>query len=465
MTNVIRNFLSISRADGNNILFMFLAALIAGGLCVLLYYLIRHNRKVTETRTISKLLEDTGVFKERVSVKLNNRLGTKYYVIHIEINKGQKLKDTFGEIQYNHAVQVLIKRYEKIFAKDFEICKVDEENFYLAIKGNLSDKQIVDYGNYIIMETKSPMILAGGLKVELGSNVAICSSEFSTEYDKIMAKLTTAMILSKKKGINQCVIYGENLESMETAEYKNYIEIKEAIEKKEFTLFYQKMVSLDTMKTFGYEGLLRWNHKDLGVLSPEKFLQTLEQSGDMNWVGEWGFEKILALEEKLKVKYPIEHIILSYNLSMQQMLYAKIADDYRRASKHYRISSEDICFEVDQATLLENNETIKNNMESLRTAGFLLLIDNLSVDRFNLSQLSDVKPNMIKLDFKFLPRAMEDETVSKMLDLLVSHCKKNDIKIIASGIETQEMLEYANEKGIDIGQGYLFARPKSADEL
>lgn len=453
-------------STGVAILITVLLMLAAAGIIVLLYFRTKKERiKFIESR-LMKLSCTEKQFQAIIEKRLANfSQKTSFDIFALEISEAESLKETYGKLQYENAVEILITRLNKIFSQSAKMTKLNDSKILIYINQGLQYKEMVDYANFILMETIKPVILAGALKIELPINVAIVACpEGGKTYDELMSNLDLALVVSKRNGINNFVIHNRELSNRESEEYKNYLEIKQAIDNEDFTLYYQEIRNITNNTVFGYEALLRWEHKTLGVLSPEKFLKIMEHSGDINWVGIWAFDKMLSQACEWSKKTD-KRIVMGFNLSPKQLTNPKLCDDLRRALRKFNFPITDICMEIIEFAMWDKLDIVRENIAKLSEMGFMIAIDNYGLDASSLALLEKLKLDIIKLDREFINQSMESGMALSLLDLLVKYAKESNTIIIAEGIENEEMIELAKAHGVELCQGYLFSKPKSPKEI
>lgn len=436
---------------------------------IAIYFLYRGIRKDRVKFRESKLV-GTELSKENMDEIVRRRFAgatsrTHFSLFWVVIADAVAVKKTFGELQYKNAVRVLMARIEKIFPQGTKLCQYSYDGILILTDETLGAQELESYAKFIIAECEKTVALAANLQLDFDVNIGIASyDEFNRSYEQIWQNLELALVVAKRSGADQFVIHTSELNNRESDEYKYYQEIKEAIENNEFTLYYQPFVETDTLNIAGFETLLRWNHKTMGVLSPDKFLNILEQSGDINWVGLWAFEELLQRQLAWRQRSPEKKFLLSMNLSPKQLMNERLADDIRRILRKYRVEPSSVVLEIVEFAYFEKVPAVKSNIEKLSQNGFLIAIDNYGPEMNTLALLEEVKIDLIKLDRGFVSKAREDFLSNGLLTTLVQYAERKGTKILAEGIEDSEMLDYVKSMGIGLAQGYLFGKPQSPEE-
>lgn len=463
MNNLLSGGLALQ--PGVAILIMILTVLAVAGLTVWL----RISTKRERARRINEADSAGALSKDAFDALLQQRFKyantkTKFTVFYIELGNAKEIKESFGEMQYKTAIHTLRERVNNIFNARSKISEYTYDSLLILVDADLGRIETEDYCRFIITACNQTVRLVGNLTVEFDVNIGVAGyNTYNYDYVSLWQNLELALVSAVRSGVNTYVIHTSELSNSQSDEYKYYQEIKSAIAHNEFTVYYHSIMDIETNKIFGYESLLRWNHKELGVLAPNKFLNILEQSGDINWVGTWAYEQVVLQQLSWAQTHKDADLVLTVNLSSKQLTNEKLFDDFRQISRKYKIEPSKICFEIMEFALYEKVRTVKENIEKLTQAGYLIAIDNYGLELSTLSILKQLKIDFIKLDKEFISQAM-DSLNSGIINMLINFARENNIKMVAEGIETAEMLEFLKGLGIKYGQGYYFAQPRPAIE-
>ena len=218
-----------------------------------------------------------------------------------------------------------------------------------------------------------------------------------------------------------------------------YYQIKNAIAKKEFLLYYHPIIDIKSKEVYGVEALLRWNHPEHGLLSPFKFINIMEQSGDIYWVGLWGLESLIKNYYEFKQAYPKSNIKFTFNISPKQLMNEALAVDFQRVLKKYKMNAENIVLEIVEFALFDKHNVVLQNITQLKALGFQFAVDGFGLDYATLAKLESMPLDTIKLSKEFLNEE-HSYVKSRFVNLLVEFAEKNQKTIISEGIENEEML-------------------------
>ncbi len=445
---------------------LFTAILIVVSLA-LLFFIVRsvfkERNKWSEIKGGKEIIEGSE-FDEFIRKKIVMNKKTPFTLFNIEISDSQSLVKSFGAQQYDNALDIMINNIRLLFNNEIKAGK-EKDSIFIYLKGSLSVKNLNQLCALLIAETQKSILIAGTLKIDFDVNVGVASFPESDSVEALKQNIQLALVAAKRKGINQFAVYDKNISNKETEEYKSYVEIKSAIENREFMLYYQPIVDLESLEVFGAESLLRWNHREKGVLPPSKFLDIMEHTGDINWVGFWALEQLIKQSLQWKSQYPDRKLLLSLNLSPKQLMNPQLADELRRIIKKYRINPGSICMEIIEFAMFDCLEQVNDNIMRLRQMGFQIAIDNYGLEFSSLNRIENTSIDIIKLNRGFIKQTKENEMSRQIIKMLVSYAQEKNIMIIAEGIENAEVVEYVKSLGIKYGQGFYFAKPGNPKEL
>jgi EAL domain-containing protein (putative c-di-GMP-specific phosphodiesterase class I)/GGDEF domain-containing protein len=437
---------------------------------VAIFFLIRgirkdRNRLIAEKYKIKEL--DRNSFDEMIKHKYQTaEEDTKFSAMFILIDDAENLKTSFGEKQYAHIFNVLRERLLRVIPHGSKICTYDFDRGAVFIEEDLDNVSLTNIATMCISECNKPITLVTRVKVTVNVNIAIAgNNEFSSDADALLQNLEIALAQSKKIGLNKFMIYSAELAEMQTDEYKQYQEIKSAISNNEFTLYFQPIYDLNENCVIAYETLVRWQHPTLGILTPSRFLPIMEQTGDVNWIGCWAFEEMLKAQTQHIKNHPEdENLIFSFNLSPKQLMYPRLAEDFRKIYKKFKIPAQNICLEIVEFSIFDKVPEVSSNILKLTQMGFKIAVDDFGLEMSSLKMLENLKFDWVKLDRKFIEQAQDDFLIGGVVETLVGFAEHKNFKIVAEGVEDEVVLEYIKGLKIQYGQGYHFGKPLPPEE-
>ncbi len=275
-----------------------------------------------------------------------------------------------------------------------------------------------------------------------------------------------ALNRAKNRGRDRFEIYDPAWAASARSSLHLYTELRHAINRRQFILHYQPIISLDTGKITGLEALVRWRHPTRGMVPPGDFIGLAEETGLIHALGGWVLEEACAHASWLAERFPALHLDVSINLSPRQLARTEIVDDVRRALAHAGLLGSALHLEITESMLMENAQTAKDRLRQLRGLGVGLLIDDFGTGYSSLSALHTFPIDTLKIDQSFVGRLGDDEKyAAAIVEAIVTVARRLGIRVVAEGIETLRQLQAVRDHGCHLGQGYYFARPAPLEDI
>lgn len=299
----------------------------------------------------------------------------------------------------------------------------------------------------------------------LTMNIGFCKYQKSGEsVNQIIQNAYAALTQANEIGSNTFQVFTPN---MNIGSYKSFIlknDIHKAFKNKEFFLVYQPRVNPKTNKVVGAEALIRWNHPEWGLVSPEEFLLLAKESGIMNQIGEMVL--LYACQQNKKWQDSgISPIVVSVNFSMYQFLQMDIIEVVGNILNKIGLDPKWLEIEINESTIMKDESTVLSKIEDLRQMGVSISIDNFGTGYSSLLYLQKVKVNTIKLDKYFIKDIPTEFTSSEIVSAIIHLCQKLKIKTVAVGVEKKEQFQFLMKSHCDEIQGEIYSHPLQDKEF
>ena len=240
-------------------------------------------------------------------------------------------------------------------------------------------------------------------------------------------------------------------------------DLKQAIEKKQFVLYYQPEVELATRRIVGLEALIRWQHPDRGLIPPMDFIPLAEETGLILPIGDWGLSEACQQIQQWRAEDPGQPAPrVCVNLSARQFARQGLADHVEALLRHSGVLSQQLGLEMTESSLIPDPGTALEVLSSLRRLGVSLLMDDFGTGYSSLNHLHTLPFDVLKIDRSFVMRMTEGEQPLQIVRTIVELARVMGMDVVAEGIETQEQHALLRQLGCRFGQGFLFSRPVAA---
>lgn len=371
--------------------------------------------------------------------------------------------ERFGEAKAKKAIEEIALKIKKVGdSKKALSGSYEMDTFLFYLPGPVDNDVITQYADELLKAVNSPLKSIDEL---ITTSIGVTLFPFDgITVQQLIKNAEIALYVAKKQGKNQFALYSSELIEKEQFNINYYHEIKKSISNDEFILYYQPIVDIKTAKLIGLESLLRWDHPTMGILSPGKFLNVMELTGDITWFGTWGFEKIVKQYVEWKKLFRIKDMFISTNLSMKQLMTENLAKMFFEIVKKYHFDSESICLEILDFYTVIKSQVALNNLNEFKRYGFRMAIDDMG-DKFELATgLDRIPANIVKISREDVLKIVNHHEDGEKIDRIIASALKMQKVVIAEGIEDESMIQLMNSKGVRFLQGYYFSQPKSTEE-
>jgi EAL domain-containing protein (putative c-di-GMP-specific phosphodiesterase class I) len=243
-------------------------------------------------------------------------------------------------------------------------------------------------------------------------------------------------------------------------------DLREALDKKQFVLYYQPEVELTTRRIMGFEALIRWQHPERGLIPPMDFIPFAEETGLILPIGDWGLSEACNQMRLWQTEDPGQAgPRVCVNLSARQFSRHGLADHVEMLLRRSGISSQQLGLEMTESSLISDPATAMEVLGSLRRLGISLLLDDFGTGYSSLNHLHSLPFDVLKIDRSFVTRMTEGEQPLQIVRTIVELARVMGMDVVAEGIETHEQYMLLREMGCRFGQGYLFSRPVPAETV
>jgi EAL domain-containing protein (putative c-di-GMP-specific phosphodiesterase class I) len=237
--------------------------------------------------------------------------------------------------------------------------------------------------------------------------------------------------------------------------------LRNALERDEFVLHYQPQVDLKSGRIVGMEALIRWQHPDMGMVAPSRFIGVAEETGLIVPIGAWVL-RAACLQNKAWQDAGLGRLRVAVNLSARQFGAPKLLAEMRAALTDSGLAPECLEIELTESLFMSDVDQAVDLMHAMKALGVNLSIDDFGTGYSSLSYLSRFPIDVLKIDRSFVADITRDANDAAIVDSIIALAHNLKLAVIAEGVETAEQLDYLRRHGCDEMQGYYFSRPLAA---
>lgn len=397
-----------------------------------------------------------------VAAELDNKIAAVYI---LDLLNFHEITNALGHNIGNLFLKEVGKYLTDSLPAQVIIAHTDTTQFAIASCSLNNTSQISSLAQWIVDLFSKPLSIANhNVLTVINLGVTVFPHD-GKDAESLIINAHLALNRAKGKGPNVIQFYEANMNQAIETRRSTLVDLHYALEKKQFVLYYQPQVDLKTRKIIGAESLIRWQHPEKGLISPDLFIPLAEESGLIVSIGEWAL-RTLCEQIKTWQQAGLPELIFAANLSGVQFLQKGIIETVSKILHTSGINPALLELEITESAIMQDMEGAIALMKALRAIGCPLAMDDFGTGYSSLSCVSRFPIQKIKIDQSFVREIRGDEPSEKHLaDIIIQLGKNLNMRVIAEGIETEAQAQYLQEKGCDEGQGYLFGRPETDDKF
>ena len=389
----------------------------------------------------------------------------KLAVLILNVNEFKEIKDALGQLVGDLILkEFALKLRASVQDDNIIVARIINNEFALIIRNLKGFKNIKLLIDRIIESLKEPFLIdMNELQITTNGGAAVYPDDGKDSMD-LLRKAEIAMDESKKISKNK-VIRFEHFHDEEIQEqFWIKKDLLKAIEDRELFLNYQPIYDINKNKLVGVEALIRWKHKEKGIVSPLKFIPIAEKSGMIHPIGEWVLVEACKQNNRWQ-KLGYERIWMSVNVSVLQLEKAGFISMMERVLRDTMLKPEYLQLEITETYFAQDYELIKKTIKKLSSLGIKISIDDFGTGYSSLGQLSELSINNLKIDRMFIDRVDENTNKSKIVKAIVALADSLGISLTAEGVERDEELKFLKKNKCKMVQGYLFSKPVGIEKI
>ncbi|EMJ5407419.1 bifunctional diguanylate cyclase/phosphodiesterase [Clostridioides difficile] len=429
----------------------------------IIFYII-YIKKSNEKEILSLAYEDKvtyignqNKFYRECSKYLLDKPSLNYIIVYFDINNFKMINDTFGYEFGDNLLITIAKALKEELTEGEVYARLSSDYFAIFCDYKNGRNKIIRKLDNIRSNIESNLSIVFEISLCVGIYFV---EEGEVDIQKAVNKANMARSVAKGKNINYA-IYNEDVRNKLSEESMILDDIKIALVKNQFEVYYQPKFSLVTGEMIGSEALIRWNHPEHGFISPAVFIPIAEKSKLILKIGRFVFERVCNDLSEWK-KQGKKIVPVSVNLSRVELYQPDIVKFINKTIQMYNLSSDFIEIEITETVAINELNILKNVLNELRKHGFSISMDDFGTGYSSISCLRDMPIDILKLDKSFLGGIEHDERSRNIAKSIVSLAKSLDLVVIIEGVESKEQAELMKQFGCDLVQGFYFARPMPA---
>ncbi len=302
--------------------------------------------------------------------------------------------------------------------------------------------------------------------VTVTASIGVAVATANSTPQTLLRDADVAMYRAKEHGRNQVVMFDEAMHEQANERLLDAVGLRRALEHDEFRVVYQPILDIATGRTIGMEALIRWEDPERGLVPPGMFIPAAEETGLIAPIGEWVLDVALSDVKDWHDEFGLNDIWVAVNISSRQLLSPTLVDEVQRSLYEAGVPASCLQLEITESAVMTDLAPVLDVLAQLRRLGVSLAVDDFGTGYSSLAYLKRLPVTTLKIDRAFVSGlgGIEDAFDRPIVDAIIKMAQSLGLDVIAEGVETPGQLDALSDLGGQFAQGFLWARPMTADD-
>jgi diguanylate cyclase (GGDEF)-like protein/PAS domain S-box-containing protein len=405
-------------------------------------------------------LPNRALFRERVEYALASRASHHVHVLFIDLDRFKTVNDSLGHGSGDELLVAVAQRLSPTLRGDDTLARLGGDEFAILTVGGADGGERV--ARRILDALQAPFTIAGG-DVSVSASVGVAYGAGTAEH--LLRDADVAMYDAKAAGRGRYEVFDPTAHRADFNRLRLESDLVHAIERDQLRVLYQPVVELRAEAVVGFEALLRWEHPELGTISPLDFIPIAEETGVIVPIGHWVLDQACAQARRWQQTQPRPiPLTMAVNVSARQLQESSFVDEVQNAVDAHFLPPSSLTLEITESVLLDESAIIRDRLVELKRTGVRLAIDDFGTGYSSLSYLRQFPVDILKIDRTFTSLIEGPGPIPPLLEGLVFLGRQLGLELVAEGIELPEQSAQLHRLGCFLGQGFLWAAPLDVAE-
>ncbi len=406
------------------------------------------------------------LFIDRLNQAIAQARGSNHLVavLSLDLDNFKRVNDTLGHEAGNELLKMASRRITKDIPETDSVARIGGAGFTILLNLVEHTREAMGIADKIADSFRDPFYInQREIVVGISTGISLYPDD-GEDAESLVKNADIAMHRSKDLPRNSCQLYSSSMNSHALERLGLENNLRHALEKNELSIHYQPQADLATGRITGAEALVRWNHPELGLISPTEFIPLAEETGLVVPINEWVLETAVS-ELRLWNREGFQGLRLSVNISSPQLEEGPLIQQLKDLLKKMGGHAENIQLELSEHVLMKKTRLISKTLRELKRMGARIAIDDFGTGYSSLSHLKRFPLDILKIDRLFVRKLTKKPGDAAIVTAIIAMAHSLNLEVIAEGVETQEQLEILKKYRCDKAQGYLISKPVAANEF
>ncbi|GAX90648.1 GGDEF domain-containing protein [Effusibacillus lacus] len=379
-------------------------------------------------------------------------------VLIIDLDRFKGINESLGHSAGDRLLQGVAERLKSCVRDGDIVARLGGDEFALLLTQITSEKDVVRRVRHIAEVFKEPLICGSEeIFTSMSMGISLYPAD-GKDMEELLKNADTALYRARELGGGHYQFYTPEMNSKAFERLALETDLRKALDRQEFVLYYQPKVDMQTGQIVGMETLIRWEHPDLGTVSPAEFISLAEETGLIIPIGEWVLHTACK-QNKAWQQAGFSPLRVAVNLSARQFRQTDLVATVARVLHETGLDPEYLELEITESIALENADRTIATLNELRTLGVRISIDDFGTGYSSLSYLKKFPIDTLKIDRSFVREIDTNLSDAAIVTAIITLAHSLNLKVVAEGVETPVQQAFLLKQKCDEMQGYLFSRP------
>lgn len=387
----------------------------------------------------------------------------KFAIFMIDLDGFKEINDTFGHDVGDLVLKETARRFMETIRKSDTVVRLGGDEFIILQLGVQETADLEKFATKLLGLIREPIYymeqeLRLSASIGIFQSIQRCGSCAPSDY---LRDVDMAMYMAKKGGKNQHYLFSCTMRGSSTYNIAMMTDLRKSIQENRMEVWYQPIIDTHSGHLKGLEALLRWNHPEKGLISPEIFIPLAEEANLIVKVDQWAL--MMVLDHMYKIRQINPSLYVSVNFSVKHFLHPNMHKMLMKAIDAASLPLDNLVIEITESAIAKDISLISENVEKVRSSGIRLFLDDFGTGYSSLDRLQHLPFHAIKIDKSFV-RRLENNDLS-IVEAIIHMGHSLDKKVIAEGVETEKQRDFLKSLGCDYLQGFLYSRPLPLEDI
>lgn len=398
------------------------------------------------------------------AIKRSNRNQKRFAVMFIDLDRFKRINDSLGHGIGDALIKACGERLSHALREDDTVARFGGDEFVLLLENLSNSSDAVVLAERALASCAKPFSIDGHELLVTASLGVSVYPEDGTDAETLLKNADTAMYRAKDRGTGTYQFYAPQMSAQGVERLRLEGALRHAMERGELVLHYQPKMNLRTQGIVGVEALMRWQHPELGMISPLQFIPIAEENGLIEAMGKWALERACA-DARAWQERGLPAVQMSVNLSPRQLGSLTLLADVGTILKDTGLDPSLLELEITESAMMKNPEHAVVLLQQIRDLGVGLAIDDFGTGYSSLSYLRRFPLTAVKIDRSFINDLSHNADAQALTDSIITLAHGLRMKVVAEGVETEAQIAHLRIRGCDEIQGYWLCKPMPAEEV